>query len=219
MDPPPTVECNLDVKSKTLSIPFSENVIDDLKNFKISYRITQNSESIIIEGTNLIDFLWQSGDKNTIGTVIGEIVNDLKVWKLTDDAILPFKHRFSDVGYDLTIIKVHKHLDNGCIMFDTGIKIQVPCGYYVEIVPRSSLIKSGWILSNSVGIIDASYTGNLYIALTRIDSSAENIKLPFTGFQMLLRKQEYFKISVQSENEEIIQTDRGSGGFGSTNEA
>ena len=56
-------------------------------------------------------------------------------------------------------------------MYDTGIQVKPQYGYYFEIVPRSSLSKSGYILANSIGIIDPSYSGNLYIVLIKIDDN------------------------------------------------
>lgn len=146
-----------------------------------------------------------------------ELFNDpveMQVVRKHADAIIPYKTRLSDVGYDLTIIKQHKTLNSNTIMFDTGIAVKVPWGYYVEVVPRSSLSKTGWMLTNSVGIIDNSYTGNIYVVLTKMNSDAEDIALPFRGFQMIIRKQYHVKIR---EVEEIEETARGDGGFGSTN--
>ena len=139
---------------------------------------------------------------------------ELNVVRKHPDAIIPYKTRISDVGYDLTIIKQHKTLNSNTIMFDTGIAVKVPWGYYTEVVPRSSLSKTGWMLTNSVGIIDNSYRGNIYVVLTKMNSDAEDIQLPFRGFQLIIRKQYHVIIK---EAEEIEDTERGAGGFGSTN--
>ena len=139
---------------------------------------------------------------------------EMQVVRKHDDAIIPYKTRLSDVGYDLTIIRKHKDLNSNTIMFDTGIAVKVPWGYYTEVVPRSSLSKTGWMLTNSVGIIDNSYTGNIYIVLTKMNPDAADIELPFRGFQLIIRKQYHVKMR---EVKEIEETERGSGGFGSTN--
>ena len=73
-------------------------------------------------------------------------------------------------------------------MFDTGICIQPPDGFYTEIVPRSSISKTGYILANSIGIIDPTYRGSLKIVLTKVDPTAQDLKLPFTKFQIILRQ-------------------------------
>lgn len=138
----------------------------------------------------------------------------LRVFKTDEKAVLPSKQRESDVGYDLTIIKEAKKMNAKTTLFDTGIKLDIPNGYYVEIVPRSSLSKSGYILANSVGIIDQSYRGNLFVALAKIDETAEDIQLPFRCCQMILKKQIYCRLTESSKDFEL--TDRNDGGFGST---
>ena len=137
----------------------------------------------------------------------------LKVLKTNEDAILPSRAHPSDIGLDLTAIKKHKVLSNGVVMYDTGISVSPPEGYYVEILPRSSMSKTGWMLANSVGTVDPNYTGNLYIALIRVDGQSPEIDLPFCKCQLVVRKAEYF--DVQEVNN-LEDTDRGDGGFGST---
>ena len=129
------------------------------------------------------------------------------------DAVIPFKVHESDAGYDLTIIKEHKKINDVVTLYDTGIQIQMTAGYYAEIIPRSSIIKTGYMLANNVGIIDNSYRGNLYIALAKIDNTQPNIELPLRCAQLIFRKQECANFISTDEFEE---TDRGSGGFGST---
>jgi dUTP pyrophosphatase len=87
-------------------------------------------------------------------------------------------------------------------------------GLYAEIVPRSSLSKSGYMLANSIGIIDCSYKGNLYIALTKIDNTMPDLTLPFRCCQLIFREQIHVDLEEVTSFEE--QTSRGSGGFGST---
>lgn len=139
----------------------------------------------------------------------------IQVVKRNEKAIIPSRAHPSDIGMDLTAIKKHKTLANGIIMYDTGIAVTPPEGYYVEILPRSSISKTGWILANSVGTIDPNYTGNLYIALAPIHPDVPEIELPFCKCQIVVRKAEYFGIS---EVNELSETDRGDGGFGSTGE-
>lgn len=138
----------------------------------------------------------------------------IKIFKTDVEAIVPTKHRESDVGFDLTIIKESKRFNDKTVLYDTGIKLDIPNGYYVEIVPRSSLSKSGYMLANSVGIIDQSYRGNIFVALTKVVENADDIVLPFKCCQMIVRKQIYARIIESSE--EFEDTERNAGGFGST---
>lgn len=130
-----------------------------------------------------------------------------------DNAVIPTKAHHSDIGYDLTAISIFKHISKKIILFDTGIRVSPPKGYYTEILPRSSISKTGYMLANSVGVIDPSYTGTLKIALIKIDESFPDIKLPFTRCQLIIRKAEYVEMLQVDCIEDTI---RGSGGFGSS---
>jgi len=158
-----------------------------------------------------------SGNGRSNGSVSIPII---KVLKVDDNAVMPTKARYSDAGYDLTIIREHKRLTPDTTLYDTGIQLEIPNGYYVEIVPRSSISRSGYILANSVGIIDQGYRGNLYIALTKINDSSSgspdllsDLTLPWRCCQMIVRKQVYSRLVAVKEVEKSC---RGAGAFGST---
>lgn len=134
--------------------------------------------------------------------------------KIHDErAVVPTRGTDDSVGYDLTIISVSKILGPKTIMYDTGISVKPPHGYYFEIVPRSSFSKSGHVLANSIGIIDPDYRGTLRVVVMRVDDSAEKIPLPYTGFQLILRRKHDTTFVVSST---LDETNRGDGGFGST---
>ena len=139
----------------------------------------------------------------------------LKVHKKHPDAVLPSKAHDDDVGYDLTIISKYKELSDTVTLYDTGIAVTPPKGYYVEITPRSSISKTGYMLANSVGIVDPAYTGILYVALRKVDPSADDISLPSRCCQLILRKLCNHFTTVWA-TEDPLDTVRGSGGFGST---
>jgi dUTP pyrophosphatase len=131
-------------------------------------------------------------------------------------AVLPTKGTELSIGYDLTVIDTVKKFSEKTTLFDTGLKVTPPKGYYTEIVPRSSLSKTGYILANSVGIIDEDYRGRLMIALTKVDDSMPDLVPPFTRCQLILRKGYYYKVDDVTEYYKEDNTSRGSGGFGST---
>jgi len=139
----------------------------------------------------------------------------IKVFKTTEDAVIPSKAFEDDAGYDLTIISKIKDFNSKTSLYDTGIKIEVEEGYYTEIVPRSSISKSGYMLANSIGIIDNNYRGNLMIALTKICDDAADIELPFKCCQLIIRKQISADL-VEVSSEDLTNTERNEGGFGST---
>ena len=81
--------------------------------------------------------------------------------KLIDDrAKIPSRAHESDTGYDLKMIDVEK-IQGDTIFFKTGISVEPPSGFYFEVYPRSSISKLPLSLSNSVGIIDSDYRGEI----------------------------------------------------------
>ncbi|HIB77402.1 MAG TPA: dUTP pyrophosphatase [Flavobacteriales bacterium] len=148
---------------------------------------------------------------------------ELKIKIHDKDSIIPEKAGDNEVGYDLTAISFVKKLSPVTFMYDTGISVKPPDGYYTEIIPRSSIVKSGFILANSIGIIDPTYRGTLKIVLHKVDTgkkesnnqlSARPLTVPFTLCQLVVRKMEKVKITVVDS---LDDTYRGDGGFGSTN--
>ena len=197
----------------------------------------EKNEQYVIEykNSNMIDFLGQiytnSADIDELyinNSIYNFLNNDnrpvLKIYKADVGTIVPSKNNYSDAGLDLTIIREHKVLNTDTVLYDTGIKLEIPNGYYVEIVPRSSISRSGYALANSIGIIDQGYTGNLYVALRKINNDCENLVLPYKCCQIIMKKQIYPKIIIEDLTEHlteerkdnILSTSRGSGGFGST---
>jgi len=142
-------------------------------------------------------------------------MHTLKYTTTIDGAILPEHALDGDVGIDLTALKLVKKYGEKTFMYDTGICIQPPPGYYTEIVPRSSIIKTGYIQSNSIGILDPAYTGSIRVVLTKVDDSLPDLEPPFRVSQLLLRKaNEVSPVFVAS----LDDTVRGDRGFGSTNQ-
>jgi len=140
-----------------------------------------------------------------------------KFVKTSPDAVAPKKDRASDVGYDLTIIEKVKNIGSKTAMYDTGIIVSPPFGFYSKIVPRSSLTKSGYILTNSMGIIDGTYRGTLKICLSKIDDKIEDLKLPFKCCQLILEKHTHYLTEETESIDDLGITARNDGGFGSTN--
>lgn len=100
------------------------------------------------------------------------------------------------------------------VLYETGVAVQPPHGYYFELVPRSSIVKSGYMLANSVGVIDASYQGTIKVPLVRWCWWAREPQLPARLVQLVLRRQHY----ITGARVETFghQTARGAGGFGSS---
>jgi dUTP pyrophosphatase len=132
---------------------------------------------------------------------------------MNKEAVLPTKGTDFSVGYDLTAIRLSKKINSVTWLYNTGLMVKPPDGYYLEILPRSSLIKTGYMLANSVGIIDSDYRGELLIALNKVDDTVPHLQTPFTKCQLVLRKYENYTVT---QVEKLDDTERGAGGFGST---
>lgn len=221
---------NLDCKITSDSI----NMLKGIGEFsKIPYTLLK--DSIEYSSSNCLDFMgklynnkgnlflerkyeryvkWLLWKPALFGKKCKSKLPDCLVLKTDKDAIIPSKTNNSDAGYDISIIKKVKDLNENTSLYDSGIKIKVNSGLYAELVPRSSLSKSGYILSNSIGILDPSYFGNIYVALTKINSSSEDIKFPFRCCQLIFREQ--IHVNIEEVTELIDSSSRGDGGFGST---
>lgn len=131
-------------------------------------------------------------------------------------AVAPVKANPSDSGYDICIIeKLQMPPDCAIDFYDTGLSVKPPYGYYLELVPRSSIYKSGYLLANSIGVIDRSYTSTLKLPLYKYDKTKPDLDLtkPVRIAQLIPRPIEHF-IPVQVD--QLDSTNRGNGGFGST---
>ncbi|MBL4824860.1 MAG: dUTP pyrophosphatase [SAR324 cluster bacterium] len=129
---------------------------------------------------------------------------------------VPKRGHETDAGIDLTAMAVEQKKPD-IFFFDTGISIHLSTGYYAEIVPRSSIIKTDFFLANSVGIIDPDYRGRIFVPFRYIGTddgaqAAEEL-LRQRIAQMLIRKLEPCRIEVVDSLEDTV---RGTGGFGST---
>jgi len=177
---------------------------------------------IYVNGTDMDELYIKEDLYNFLGNSEGFQNPLLKIFKADVDAVIPSKNNYSDAGLDLTIIKEYKRMNSDTVLYDTGIKLEIPNGYYVEIVPRSSISRSGYMLANSVGIIDQGYTGNLYVALRKINKDCEDLVMPYKCCQIIMKKQIYPKIVIEdlvssgANSHSDSTTSRGSGGFGST---
>ena len=139
---------------------------------------------------------------------------DVKIRKVHPDAVIPFRAHATDAGMDVTAISMEMTEDY--VEYDTGLQFQLPEGYAMLIFPRSSNSKKDLLLCNSVGILDAGYTGNLKLRFKLMtEGYTEKIYNPGdkVGQIMIIPYPEINFIETEVFNE----TERGNGGFGSTN--
>ena len=202
----------------------------DIQHIHKNFQLKNEVDPIINEktSTRLLDFLGEIYKTNLyIGTRYnlnrfaklcngGELkpINYLRYKLNLPDAVAPFKERASDSGYDLTLIKELKRVDN-VIFYDTGVSIEPPNGYYFDLVGRSSISKSGYTIANNVGIIDRTYRGNIIVALVKTNQHAPDLQLPNRLVQIIPRKIVHF---IPIQQQDLSSTERNNKGFGSSNE-
>jgi len=192
---------------------------------------TNITKNIVISGANLIDLVNDLYSENTYH--IFEDILDHYSWldeffkglnfgnslcyKMFPDAVLPYKIRKSDVGYDITLIKLrNKYTKYGITYeyYDTGLIIVPPMFSWFSIVERSSFHKCGYSLSNKTAIIDPGYRGLLIISLIKRSEEVPDLSLPCRAVQAIYHHQ--VQVNHLEETSELDITDRDTGGFGST---
>jgi dUTP pyrophosphatase len=129
------------------------------------------------------------------------------------NAVMPTRVHEDDIGFDVIIIDIFKVVNDSITMYETGIAVKPDDGYYVEVVPRSSFSKTGYVLANSIGIIDPNYRGTIKIAVIKVDKNMPDLPVPYKGFQLIVRKVEKVELKQVFD---LDKTSRGDGGFGST---
>ncbi|MBR0291113.1 MAG: dUTP diphosphatase [Bacteroidales bacterium] len=135
--------------------------------------------------------------------------------KLHPEAVVPTKAHPQDAGFDLTCTTVEN--DDNCISYGTGIAVEIPDGYVGLVFPRSSVYRKDLILSNSVGVIDSNYRGEISMKF-KTDGipggfSVAAYEVGDRIGQLLIIP--YPEIEFE-EAEELSESDRGEGGYGST---
>lgn len=141
---------------------------------------------------------------------------ELKILRLSHNKNLPeYKTEgasgmdlFAAISEPITLKSLERHL------IPTGIKIEIPKGYEAQIRARSGLsIKHGITLINAIGTVDSDYRGEVCIPVVNLSSEAYTILPEERIAQMVICKVEQAEIVV---TEELADTERGIGGFGST---
>lgn len=141
---------------------------------------------------------------------------ELKILRLPHNKVLPEYKTDGASGMDLSAAIAEpvtlKSLERKLI--PTGIKIEIPNGYEAQVRARSGLsIKHGITLINAIGTIDADYRGEVCVPVVNLSAEEYTIQPQERIAQMVICKVEKADITV---TEELCETERGCGGFGST---
>lgn len=137
--------------------------------------------------------------------------------KLESGAVMPKRAYPSDAGLDLCSYKVSSEIidDVLWITVDTGVAVDIPKGYVGLVYPRSSITKTRFMLGNCVGVIDAGYRGNIKLKFRATPGKSENYFHPKGKVaQLIIQKLPEVELFEVEEFDDL--TDRGDGGFGST---
>ncbi len=146
---------------------------------------------------------------------------EIKLKKQHPSAVLPRYMRVGDAGMDLTAVsKTYETTESGrqLIVYDTGISVEIPPGYVGLLFPRSSICKTALTLSNSVGVIDSGFRSTILFKFaidggTRPTSHGAYQAGDRVGQLLIIP---YPQVVVTEVFDELSETERGQGGFGST---
>jgi len=138
----------------------------------------------------------------------------VQVKKLSPEAKIPQKAHKSDAGMDLTAIS--KRIDKlGFVEYGTGLAVAIPENHVGLIFPRSSISKINMSLTNSVGVIDSGYQGEIRFRFKPSGAGAGMYEVGDRVGQLIIMP--YPEIQFE-ETDEFKETERGEGGFGSSDE-
>lgn len=136
----------------------------------------------------------------------------LRMKKLVPEAVIPDYAKPGDAGLDLTATSAQFDEATRRLTVGYGLAAEIPPGFVGLVFPRSSVHKTGLVMSNCVGVVDSGYRGEIrsvfYVPAGARpyavgDRCAQLVVLPFPQVRTV-------------EADELSETDRGAGGFGST---
>ena len=162
----------------------------------------------------------------------------VKIKKLHPDAVIPKYAHKGDAGLDLVATSM-KYDEHGNIVYGTGLAIEIPETFVGLVFPRSSNCKTNLYLTNSVGVIDSGYRGEIMFKYKCVHNTVSRLKWWWQS--KVLKKNDYditintithnaYKVGDRvgqlilvkypelqlREVEELSDTDRGNKGYGST---
>lgn len=141
----------------------------------------------------------------------------IKFKRLSEKAVQPIRATVGSAGFDLTSTHVTTEVSE-CgqliLVYHTDLAVEIPEGYMGLVFPRSSISKKSMRLCNSVGVIDSDYRGEITCKFTVTtdvipslykegERCAQLVIVPFMAADFI-------------EAEELSETERGDGGYGST---
>jgi len=135
--------------------------------------------------------------------------------KLTGTTPAPAYAKQGDAAFDL-FLNIEESLTlqpDQTVKVGCGIAMEIPEGHFGMVVPRSSLSKRNLLLANTVGIIDSGYRGEIMAVIRNVGTTPEVLNPQDRLFQMAIIP---FTQVTFHPVDELSETARGEGGFGST---
>jgi dUTP pyrophosphatase len=140
----------------------------------------------------------------------------VKIKKINPSAVIPTYAKDGDAGMDMIATSIISDTPTQ-ITYGLGIALEIPNGFVGLVFPRSSIRKTRLQLSNSVGVIDSGYRGELQATFNKIITTIENQKNDYKVgdrvCQIIIIPHPPIEFK---EVDELTNTERGEGGFGST---
>jgi dUTP pyrophosphatase len=145
----------------------------------------------------------------------------VKIKLLNPNAKVPFQKHSTDGAYDL--VATSYELKDGLHIYGLGFATEIPEGYRVNIVPRSSFTNTHCVMQNAHAIIDADYRGEWSLKFRDLrwyNYFSEKDVIKNKPFQIGDRIAQCYIEKITpiewEETEELSETERGTGGYGST---
>lgn len=136
----------------------------------------------------------------------------LKLKKLTPSAVIPSYAKEGDACFDLTAVSME--VTDKYIQYNTGLAMEIPEGHVGLIFPRSSVTKKDLMLKNSVGVIDSGYRGEVSFRFHPTDDEySDRYSVGERIGQMMILPIPRVEFE---EVDDLSDTDRGTGGYGSS---
>jgi dUTP pyrophosphatase len=140
----------------------------------------------------------------------------VRIKKLNPNAVIPTYAKAGDAGMDLTITNIISETTTD-VTYGFGIALEIPFGFVGLVFPRSSVRKYDLALTNSVGVIDSGYRGELQATFKKTSwlkqDSSTKYNIGDKGAQIMIIPHPTIEFE---EADELSNTERGDGGFGST---
>ena len=146
----------------------------------------------------------------------------VKIKLMHPDAVLPAYAKPGDAGMDLVAVDDGLWSDSNYIEYRTGISLSIPLGFVGLVFPRSSISTRNLILTNSVGIIDAGFRGEI---TARFAANATHVASGnwSTSYHPYVKGDKIAQLMILPypivewrQVQELDKTERGEGGYGST---